>query len=620
MKDPSDFDAFYQDARERLLLQAFALTGDLPAARGAVRDAFVITWHHWAKVSRSEDPEAWTRPQAWAHAQRRHSARPWHREKDLDEDARATLDALAALTTEQRRILLLTLLANGTLADHAREIGITRDEAERQLQIATAQVSMATGVTTAEVRTLLSPLAEVVSRVRFPQPGILRRAGTRRRRTQAALGALVAVAAVVVSGLVVTDTGGVRPSLEGAGLTGSGDDSSSSAPADTEPPELGDDNLLTPEQVGARFPDSTWTAERTDDNTAGDGLILPCQTTRYADSRSLTARARAFAATSVAKGRRKAPARSTVQLAEASTTDRAAGRAFRTSVDWFAGCTTDRTQLLATYRVQGAGDRASLLVLRDWSRPVTTIVAGVARTGRVTTTVATTAAGSGPAEVKPAARLLGDAVRDLCDLPEAGACAEPRPTVRAATPPRTGTVPAMLSAVDLPPASGVAKPWVGTEPRRARENYAATTCDDASFRGRTWSNTLTRTFVIPGAKLPAEFGITQTVGSTSERRARRFVQDIRARIARCPDRDLGSEVEEIADRSGRRTDLSVWDVTTEVSDDRSIRYLVALVRNGTAVSQVGFVPSGRVQISDPEFVALAERALQRLQYLPPPRG
>ena len=52
-----------------LLVQTYALTGDLPASRSAVRDAFVAAWHHWRKVSRLEDPESWVRPHAWQHAQ-----------------------------------------------------------------------------------------------------------------------------------------------------------------------------------------------------------------------------------------------------------------------------------------------------------------------------------------------------------------------------------------------------------------------------------------------------------------------------------------------------------------------------------------------------------------------
>ena len=80
MTDPDEFDAFYKDARGRLLLQTYALTGDVKAARSAVRDSFVVAWHHWRKVSRLPDPEGYVRPYAWTHAQRRHPARIWHRD------------------------------------------------------------------------------------------------------------------------------------------------------------------------------------------------------------------------------------------------------------------------------------------------------------------------------------------------------------------------------------------------------------------------------------------------------------------------------------------------------------------------------------------------------------
>jgi len=75
----SSFDAFYKDARDRLLLQTFALTGDLAVARGAVREAFVVSWHHWRKTGRLHEPESAVRPDAWRKALRRASTRPWHR-------------------------------------------------------------------------------------------------------------------------------------------------------------------------------------------------------------------------------------------------------------------------------------------------------------------------------------------------------------------------------------------------------------------------------------------------------------------------------------------------------------------------------------------------------------
>ena len=67
MKDPDEFDQFYKDVRARLLVLTYCLTGDLPASRSAVRDAFVVTWHHWRKVvapggPRGVDPGPRLRP------------------------------------------------------------------------------------------------------------------------------------------------------------------------------------------------------------------------------------------------------------------------------------------------------------------------------------------------------------------------------------------------------------------------------------------------------------------------------------------------------------------------------------------------------------------------------
>ena len=130
MQPADEFDEFYKSTRTALLQQTFALTGDLPASRGAVRDAFVAAWHHWRKVSRLEDRGGWVRPLAWRHAQRRHSARIFHRDRKLDPDIRATLDALAKLPLSQRKVLLLTQLTDVSMPDIAREVGLTLHDAE----------------------------------------------------------------------------------------------------------------------------------------------------------------------------------------------------------------------------------------------------------------------------------------------------------------------------------------------------------------------------------------------------------------------------------------------------------------------------------------------------------
>ena len=71
-----------------------------------------------------------------------------------------------------------------------------------------------------------------------------------------------------------------------------------------------------------------------------------------------------------------------------------------------------------------------------------------------------------------------------------------------------------------------------TQVRKATVNYAASGCARASFQVKGVSNALTRSFVIPNAKLPTEFGITETVGTMGEQaKARAWVTALRERIA-----------------------------------------------------------------------------------------
>jgi len=616
MRNPDEFDAFYKDARDRLLLQTYALTGDLPAARAAVRDSFVVAWHHWRKVSRLKDPEAWARPHAWSHAQRRHTARLWHRDKGLDPEVRATLEALAKLPMTQRKILLLAQLSTVSMTDLAREVGLTRAEAEQQLQTASAQFAVQRGVPTTSIRPLFEALRTQVGEGRWPRATIIRRAGAARRRTHTAVGAVAAVAALVLTGSLVFDAAGLRPTLDRGNASSTSATTnaggSTSARPKAEPEALPDTAMLTGRQLAHVVRGPGWRVEETSDNTKGDGLVLPCQQERYADPRGTAALLRTFSTS-----HQKPPARSEAyQATEVSQSEKAAAQTYDRALSWYAGCLDSRVQLLSTHRVDRLGDQATLLVLQAWRQPATMVV-GVARTGALTTTTLVRAPGTAAPDLARATDLLGAAVDNLCHLPDGGACSR-RPRLAAAPPVPVGQVPGMLGEIDLPPVTGVIRPWVGTEPRKAVSNVAATNCDRADFSAPGISNNLTRAFVIPGAKLPDEFGLTETVGSMPAPRANAFVEQVRSKMAACPDKDLGTDVTLIAHQASKTTDLSVWHVTTQISDKTSVEFLMGIVRDGTAVAQVGFVPSGKVTMAAGAFPALVHRALDRLPALPPP--
>ncbi len=610
MIQPDEFDAFYKDARARLLLQTYALTGDLPAARSAVRDSFIVTWHHWRKVSRMPDPEAWVRPHAWSQAQRRHTARLWHRDKSLEPAEKATFDALGKLSLAQRKTLLLHHLTLLPITEAARELGVTVGEAERQLAVATERFAGARNVGAEEVPALFEPMRVRVEDSRWPRSTILRRAGSARRRTHTLVGALVAVAAVFATGSVVSGS-----TLEGQrDPVGAEPDA---AETGTTSPKVAFtyDRLLTGAEIALLVDGRAWRDGRTGDNREGSGRVTPCQQQRYADPDGVATMVRTFT-TSPQTGEADVSA---VQYAELSRTTRSSKQAWRTALQWYAGCVTPRMQLVDTHAVSGIGDGAHLFHLRSWKDPSTTYVVGVAHTGQILTVTSTRIVGDADPDLTDAAGFLAGSINGLCTATPNARCASD-PQVSTIRPVRVGEVPGLVIEADLPQVSDVDRPWVGTPPLQARTNPAATGCDRTDFAQRSVSHAMTRTFVIPRAGLPQSFGLTETVGTLSEKRAQAFVQTVRDRMASCERRELGAEVEQLETFRDGSTELAVWRVTSEVTDEQTVTYLMGIARVGTAIGQVGFVPAPGVFMEQAEFTALVRRATDRLGYLPEPGG
>lgn len=631
MRSPEAFDAFYAETRDRLLLETYALTGDLPAARTAVRDAFAVAWHHWPKVARLDDPEGWVRPHAYSRSLHRHAARPWHRDKGIDDDVRATLDALSKLSNPERKTLVLTTMSPLSLADIAREVGLPQAETERTLQSATSRIAMILDISSTEVRSHLEALRAPTADTRWPRSTIIRRTGTARRRTHALIGATGVVAALLVSGMVVA-AGGAEPSSldQESALPGITVRESS---ATDEPASLDAAHLLSAGQVERYGRGLSWSEGETSDNLAGNGLVMPCQETRFADPAGAGALMRSFTGTAevtkkerTGKGKKARTTRSTtteeragvVEFVELSADEAQARAAFEVTRGWYADCLDPRVQLLSTEAVSRVGDEATVLALRTWGRTPSRIAVGLARTGNLTVTTLVRSTGR-PVATRTAAAGLAAAVNAACGSPGAGACAGP-PKVRASAPYPVGKPAGLLAAVDLPPVTGAVGPWVGTEPERARTNFAATRCDNTQFRGKGMKHTLTRTFLFPERDAVDTFGLTQTVATMKGPRAGTFVDEVRSRIRACGRANLGTSVDLLVDRAEKDVELTVWDLDVEISDNRTIQFWMAIMRDGNAVSQVGFTPAAGMTMARDDFTAIAERALERLSDLPSAKG
>lgn len=615
MTSTDDFDRFYVASRDRLLLETYALTGDLPASRSAVRDGFVVAWHRWRSARRFGDPEDWVRPLVHGRAARRHSARPWHREKDLDADAAATLGALSELTGSQRRALVLTHLSSLPLATVARHAGTTLSDAERELRIAAARFAVQRDSSTASIPAHLEHLRTVTHQVVWTRAPAVRRAGTSRRRTRALVGTAAAALALVGSGVLVSG-GPSRPT----GFEREQPTTVAVARPAVRPavPALESDALLAHSQVRRLQPKLDWRTARTDANLRGSGLVVPCQEERFADPRGLAALVRHFTGREPARrGRGPVRARAT-EVVELSGTPRAARRAFARTRGWYAGCATERVQLVSTHAVTGVGDEANVLLLRSWGRAPRSIAVGLARSGALTITTAV-ALPPGGVPTERVATALAASVNRLCATEGSGTCAAP-PAQRVVEPYPTGQAPGMLAAVDLPPVTNAVGPWVGTAPEVARVNVAATRCDNTAFTGPGLSSNFTRTFLFPANRKADAFGLTQSVARTaSPARAKAFLAEVRKRIAACSEANLGTEVETVVQSRTAAREVTLWDLTMEISDERTVEFWMAIVRRDDVVSQLGFVSETELTMRRDDFRAVVDRALDRLGALPESR-
>lgn len=596
MPTAEEFDEFYVTTRRRLVHQTFALTGDLGASRSAVRDAYVAARHHWNKVGRMPDPEQWVRPRAWAIAQRRHSARPWRKEKSVSPEQAALLDALHKLTDAQRKTLVLNHLAAVPMSQIGREVGETQERIEQHLQSATAALALALDADTTTIRPRLESLAQVTDDVKLPRPPVIRRSGLRRRRNHAVIGSVLAVLVTIGAGALV------RPD------SGSGEAGPPPRPGALVSKKM----LLTGEQAAPLAPKQPWTVTATSDNTSSQAIETMCQAARFADKNGLGTWVRTFSTGS--------PARNLTQTVEISNSPGAAKRAYDTTLGWYAGCTVPRIQLVDAYDVHGLGDEAIVLRMLIPARQPRAFVIGIARTGSLTTSTVLETHTPAPAAPAAVVSTLTTSVHNLCDSRVAGTCVG-AVTAQATLPPPSGETPGMLAIADLPVVADVARAWAGTDPVPATGNLAATMCDQTDFTKAGATKPTTRTYLIPEANLPDRFGLTETLGQmATPQAASALVAKIAARMKSCPHRELGSSVNHTVLRlkGPAGASYALWRLEVEVNQKQQlVPFWMGVAQVGRYVAQVTMTPVGKYDVDQKTFEALLVRARDRLHEVSP---
>lgn len=151
-REAHDLDALYAASYRRLVVQMFAICGDLADAEDAVQEAFITAIRKHRTLRSVQNPEAWIRTVAlrrlhhgWRHAAvvRRHQTadRGPAPTPEIGPDHVALVTALGRLDPDQRTVVVLHHLADLSVGEIAADLGVAVGTVKSRLGRARARLS-----------------------------------------------------------------------------------------------------------------------------------------------------------------------------------------------------------------------------------------------------------------------------------------------------------------------------------------------------------------------------------------------------------------------------------------------------------------------------------------------
>lgn len=147
-----DLDALYAASYSRLVVQMYAICGDMADAEDAVQEAFITAIRKHRTLRTVNNPEAWIRTVAlhrlhrgWRHAAvvRRHqvASRGPEPSAEIGPEHVALVTALARLDHRHREVVVLHHLADLSVAEIAADLGLPVGTVKSRLGRGRAQLS-----------------------------------------------------------------------------------------------------------------------------------------------------------------------------------------------------------------------------------------------------------------------------------------------------------------------------------------------------------------------------------------------------------------------------------------------------------------------------------------------
>jgi RNA polymerase sigma-70 factor, ECF subfamily len=152
MVDRPALDELYDASYRRLVVQLYAICGDLADAEDAVQEGFVAAVRKHRQLAQVQNPEAWVRTTAinhlrsrWRHAAvvRKYQPRVPGPQPSMEVGPEhvAIVTALAEVDATQREVVVLHYLADMGTAEIAAELGVPEGTVKSRLARARARLA-----------------------------------------------------------------------------------------------------------------------------------------------------------------------------------------------------------------------------------------------------------------------------------------------------------------------------------------------------------------------------------------------------------------------------------------------------------------------------------------------
>ncbi|MDX6284208.1 MAG: hypothetical protein QOH03_5279 [Kribbellaceae bacterium] len=343
-----------------------------------------------------------------------------------------------------------------------------------------------------------------------------------------------------------------------------------------------------------------WAVASTDDGSSAPDKAFVCQSQRFADPAGIRTWIRNFKNPSTKE--------TAVQYVEVSNDEAAAGKAYSTITGWLSACNTPQIRLVASYTTEGLGSKGVVAVFGqpgDKSNKYRTI--SVSTAGQATMVVEFDTTAKTPPKPDTVIATAGAGLQRLCAEAK---CTTGTPTAKPGLLPTTEPA-GFMAPIDLPVLPSIDKPWVSTSSTAPKGSGCETDkLDPKKAKPKSYKS---QTYVVPEAKVPAEFGLDTMVASfATPAAASNYVAAIRKALDNCKKNQSNATVKATGDVAlGTSIKGASWRASYETGNNKTFTYRVGIAVSGSKAVYVLYPVLEDLDITNSGFNEVLIRAAER---------